>query len=67
MGPQDMVFPIIAGNAHEPLVWSIDAEDIAVCRLTESDVVRHVIVQRIIQAYEEDENRRKGKHRNEKS
>ena len=42
-------------------------EDIAVCRLTESDVVRHVIVQRIIQAYEEDENRRKGKHRNEKS
>jgi len=38
-------------------------EDIAVCRLTESDVVRHVIVQRIIQAYEEDENRRKGKHR----
>ncbi len=41
-------------------------EDIAVCRLTESDVVRHVIVQRIIQAYEEDENRRKGKHRNEK-
>ena len=42
-------------------------EDIAVCRLTESDVVRPVIVQRIIQAYEEDENRRKGKHRNEKS
>ena len=41
-------------------------EDIAVCRLTESDVVRHVIVQRIIQAYEEDENRRKGNHRNEK-
>ena len=38
-------------------------EDIAVCRLTESDVVRHVIVQRIIQAYEEDENRRKGKQR----
>ena len=38
-------------------------EDIAVCRLTESDVVRHVIVQRIIRAYEEDENRRKGKQR----
>ena len=37
-------------------------EDIAICRLNESDVVRHVIVQRIIKAYEDDENRRKGKH-----
>lgn len=34
-------------------------EDIAICRLTESDVVRHVIVQQIIRAYEEDENRHK--------
>jgi phosphate starvation-inducible PhoH-like protein len=34
-------------------------EDIAICRLTESDVVRHMIVQQIIKAYEEDENRRK--------
>jgi phosphate starvation-inducible PhoH-like protein len=34
-------------------------EDIEICRLTESDVVRHVIVQRIIKAYEEDENRKK--------
>lgn len=34
-------------------------EDISICRLTGSDVVRHVLVQRIIQAYEEDE-----KHRN---
>ena len=33
-------------------------EDIAICRLTGADVVRHVLVQRIIQAYEEDENRR---------
>ena len=33
-------------------------EDIEICRLNESDVVRHVIVQRIIKAYEEDENRR---------
>ena len=33
-------------------------EDIAICRLTGSDVVRHVIVQRIIAAYEEDEKRR---------
>lgn len=38
-----------------------DVEDIAICRLTESDVVRHVIVQRIIKAYEEDEGRRKGR------
>jgi len=38
-----------------------DVEDIAICRLNEADVVRHVIVQRIIKAYEEDENRRKGK------
>ncbi len=27
-------------------------EDIAICRLTASDVVRHVLVQRIIAAYE---------------
>ena len=33
-------------------------EDIAICRLNEADVVRHVIVQRIIKAYEADENRR---------
>ena len=33
-------------------------EDIAICQLGEADVVRHVIVQRIIQAYEEDEKRR---------
>ena len=33
-------------------------EGIAICRLNESDVVRHVIVQRIIKAYEADENRR---------
>ena len=35
-----------------------DVEDIAICRLTGSDVVRHVIVQRIIKAYEDDEARR---------
>mgnify|MGYP000996709168 CR=1 FL=1 len=28
-------------------------------RLNEADVVRHVIVQRIIKAYEDDENRRR--------
>ena len=38
-----------------------DVEDIAICRLTGSDVVRHVIVQRIIKAYEDDENKRKAK------
>ena len=35
-------------------------EDIAVCRLGEADVVRHVIVQRIIRAYADDEERRAG-------
>ena len=33
-------------------------EGIQVCRLNDSDVVRHVIVQRIIKAYEEDEQNR---------
>lgn len=42
-------------------------EGIAVMRLNESDVVRHVIVQRIIKAYEEDENRREKKEKREKS
>ena len=37
-----------------------DVEDIAICRLTGSDVVRHVIVQRIIKAYADDEERRAG-------
>ncbi|MCD8384255.1 MAG: PhoH family protein [Clostridiales bacterium] len=32
-------------------------EDIAICRLTGQDVVRHVLVQRIIEAYEKDEQR----------
>jgi phosphate starvation-inducible PhoH-like protein len=33
-------------------------EDIAICRLTAQDVVRHVLVQRIIQAYEKAEDKR---------
>ena len=36
-------------------------EDISICQLTGADVVRHVIVQRIIKAYEMDEERRKSK------
>ena len=36
-------------------------KDIAICKLNEADVVRHVIVQRIIKAYEADENRRNKK------
>ena len=40
-------------------------EDIAICKLGETDVVRHVIVQRIIKAYEEDENRRARKENRE--
>lgn len=38
-------------------------KEIAICRLTDSDVVRHRIVQKIIQAYEQDENRRKTKRK----
>ena len=38
-------------------------EDISICQLTGADVVRHVIVQRIIKAYEEDEKRRSAKRR----
>ena len=33
-------------------------EDIAICRLTAQDVVRHVLVQRIITAYEKAEAKR---------
>ena len=33
-------------------------EDIAILRLNESDVVRHALVQKIIRAYEADEDRR---------
>ena len=44
-----------------------NVEDIAICRLNDSDVVRHIIVQRIIKAYEDDENRRKARHGNEKA
>ena len=37
-------------------------EDISICRLNESDVVRHALVQRIIKAYEIDEEKKdKGK------
>ena len=36
-------------------------EDISICTLSGADVVRHVIVQRIIKAYEDDEKRRTAK------
>ena len=42
-------------------------EGIEICRLTDSDVVRHVMVQRIIKAYEDDENKRKAKRSHEKT
>lgn len=35
-----------------------DIEDIKICRLTGEDVVRHVLVQRIIEAYEAEDKRR---------
>ncbi len=34
-------------------------EDVAVCRLTEKDVVRHPLVTRIVRAYEREENKRR--------
>jgi phosphate starvation-inducible PhoH-like protein len=40
-----------------------DVEGVAQCRLEESDIVRHVLVQRIVQAYEAYENR-KGQGKN---
>ncbi len=40
-----------------------DVEDISICRLGEADVVRHVIVQRIIRAYERDEEHREKKEK----
>ncbi len=36
-------------------------EGVGICRLTNQDVVRHVMVQRIIKAYEDDEKRRASK------
>ena len=30
MRPQDMVFPVVAGNAHEPLIRPIHADDVAI-------------------------------------
>ncbi|MCD7945427.1 MAG: PhoH family protein [Clostridiales bacterium] len=38
-------------------------EDIAICQLTGQDVVRHVLVQRIIEAYEKDEQRQSRKNK----
>ena len=44
-----------------------DVEDIAICRLTSQDVVRHVLVQRIINAYEKaEEKRQKSEPRRDK-
>ena len=40
-------------------------EDIAILRLNESDVVRHALVQKIIKAYEVDEDRRNKKDKRE--
>ena len=35
-----------------------DIKDIAICRLTGADVVRHVLVQKIVEAYENDEQKK---------
>ena len=36
-----------------------DGEGVAICRLTKEDVVRHVMVQRIIEAYAKFEEKKK--------
>lgn len=41
-------------------------EDITVCQLTSKDVVRHPLVQRIVKAYEEYENKPKGRSRDKR-
>ena len=56
--PQDTV-----SGLKEAMRVLAGVEDIAICKLNESDVVRHVIVQRIIKAYEADENRRAKKEK----
>ena len=38
-----------------------NVEGIGICELTNADVVRHVMVQRIVEAYERDANRKSGK------
>ena len=38
-----------------------NVEGIGICELTNADVVRHVMVQRIVEAYERDANRKTGK------
>ena len=37
-----------------------DVEGVGICELTNADVVRHVMVQRIVQAYEDYENAKNG-------
>ena len=38
-----------------------DVKDIAICRLTSADVVRHALVQQIINAYEKAEQKRENR------
>lgn len=52
-----------ASGLREAMRILAGVKDIAICRLTDSDVVRHRIVQKIIQAYEQDESKGKTKRR----
>ena len=54
--PKDMV-----SGLKEAMRVLKGVDDIAILRLTESDVVRHALVQKIIRAYEVDEERRNPK------
>ena len=53
--PGDGIGPEIVGEAIRVLDG---VEDIQICRLTPADVVRHVLVQRIVAAYDKYEKNR---------
>ncbi len=59
----DLPADVVAGLPRIELVGSReqDVKGIGICRLGNEDVVRHVMVQRIVKAYEEDEKRRSKK------
>ena len=55
----DEILEIAEKRGEKPFVLILDGvEDIAICRLTASDVVRHALVQRIVAAYDKFEKTR---------
>ena len=59
--PDRFANSLMVSRSAEAIRVLKNVEGIGICELTNADVVRHVMVQRIIKAYEEDENRRKAK------